>query len=770
MPGLLFGRFIQSYLRFPACLFNSKLMKKAESVLPFAGIPEAVSPNADTVQDNDAKWFYGPKTDLIIGCGAWSAPLLLLTFYGTANFPQTIITIFYALALFFNYPHYMATIYRAFRTKEEFAKYKIFTVHITLLIALLVVLSHFSSSLLAFVFTLYLTWSPFHYTGQNFGIALMFARRNGVKTNLTTRRALYVSFLMPYLMFFFAFHSGTASDDYVLSLGIPPKIALFFWIIAAAAFLVSTVYSFRSFVKQTSFSAMTAPLVILSTQIVWFVIPTGLMFFTNIGTLQNPATIAVLAVMHSAQYLWITTYYARREKVNEQSKNNSPNHWRYSSYFSILVVGGIALFLPVPWLASRVLQLDFGTSFLIITALVNLHHFILDGAIWKLRDGRIAALLLNNKKATEGTDSQKDAAKWFPNSSFSLRFVKVAAVFGLLLLAGIDQVKFVYSAKGNDDANLRLASQMNPFDASLKLKLARSSEEKGNLYEAQSLLEEAVRINPSFRQAQDSLARLLIKSERYEEALNHYQKMFQHLKPDANSLVNYGVLAAQFNREDEALKSWQDALILDKNQPNAHFYAAELLSKRKNFDEAIKNYEKFLVLAADKENASGSAPYLVLQAAQSLSTAYRESGKSDKALTVLNNALRLSEIISDPEITAEVFIQRAETEAEQGKHVEVLSDFQRALTLTKTDASRGGNPEHWFKFGKFLSEIKADQRLSLACFIKAETLISDEQSSALAETIKAEINKIESNKTKENSFVRDKLSEVLQEALSLKIK
>ena len=26
-------------------------------------------------------WIFGPKTDLLIGCGAWSLPLLALTFY-----------------------------------------------------------------------------------------------------------------------------------------------------------------------------------------------------------------------------------------------------------------------------------------------------------------------------------------------------------------------------------------------------------------------------------------------------------------------------------------------------------------------------------------------------------------------------------------------------------------------------------------------------------------------------------------------------------------
>lgn len=748
-------------------------MKKAESFLPFAGISETVSQSVDANENVISKWIYGPKTDLIIGCGAWSVPLLLLTLYGTANFPQTVITIFYALALFFNYPHYMATIYRVFRTKEEIAKYKIFTVHITLLFVLLVVISHFSPYLLAFVFTLYLTWSPFHYTGQNFGIGLMFARRNGAETNLKTRRALYLSFLMPYLMFFLAFHSTTASDDYIISLAIPTKIAMYLWIAAFAVFAFSAVYSFREFIKQTSVSAMTAPLVILSTQIVWFVIPTGMMFFTNAGILQNPATIAVLAVMHSAQYIWITTYYARREKLNGQTENASKTNWKFSAYFGVLFVGGIALFLPVPWLASRILRLDFGTSFLIITALVNLHHFILDGAIWKLRDGRVASLLLNAKKENAAADSQNSVWKWFSGSSISARFVKVAAVFVLLSLALVDQAKFVYSAKGNDEANLKLASQMNPFDASLKFKLAQISEEKGNISDAQNLLVEAVGINPAFRQAQDSLARLLIQTGHYEDALKHYQKMFQYLKPDVNSLINYGVLAAQFDREDEAVKSWQDALKLDNNQPNAHFYLGEMLSKRKNFDEAIKHYEQFLVQSGNAQNAVKTDPSMILQAAQSLGFAYAQKGNYEKSQTVLNNALKLAENVGDTETTAELWVNLAETEIASNKNAQAVADFQRALSLTQKNSNISGNAEHWLKFGKFLKTLTVDSRFVYACFIKAEMQIPKDESDEtkiLSETIKNEI--AEADKTSDlekRKSVKSKLDEALKEVLGFKL-
>ena len=77
-------------------------------------------------------------------------------------------------------------------------------------------------------------------------------------------------------------------------------------------------------------------------------------------------------------------------------------HWKFSRYLVILIAGGIALFIPGPWIVSRVFHADFTASFLTFTALVNIHHFILDGAIWKLRDSRIAAVLLDTRDRVTG--------------------------------------------------------------------------------------------------------------------------------------------------------------------------------------------------------------------------------------------------------------------------------------------------------------------------------------------------------------------------------
>src|SRR5271168_5575466 len=152
-------------------------------------------------------WIYGPWLDLAIGCGAWSAPLLLLTNYVSSSSTKGWSFAFYALALLFNYPHFMATVYRAYHSYDEFAKYRVFTVHVTLLLLFAGLIAHLWYPLLPWIFTLYICWSPWHYTGQNYGLLMMFARRAGAAPSDAERRALRLSFMASYVMLMFSFHT-----------------------------------------------------------------------------------------------------------------------------------------------------------------------------------------------------------------------------------------------------------------------------------------------------------------------------------------------------------------------------------------------------------------------------------------------------------------------------------------------------------------------------------------------------------------------------------
>ena len=381
----------------------------------------------NTQSQSKALWIYNPALDLVVGCGAWSAPLLLITYFvgpGTRGWAIA----FYALALLFNYPHYMATIYRAYHTREDFQKYRIFTVHITALVVLTLILSHFWVRALPWIFTAYLTWSPWHYSGQNYGLFMMFARRAGAKPEENDRQALYGAFLLSYLVLVLGFHTGVSNDPMFVSLGIPAKASTAIIAVLGVGFLGFSYFGLTRLARQIGWREMVPPLTLFSTQFLWFLLPTVLSFTKGLQIPQSRYSTGVLAVMHSAQYLWITSYYARREAGGSENSEQA-SRWRPLAYFGVLIAGGIALFVPGPWIASRLFHFDFTSSFLIFTALVNIHHFILDGAIWKLRDGRIAALLLGSpqrvSRATADAGNRLlDGMRWIAGSSSGAHIVR----------------------------------------------------------------------------------------------------------------------------------------------------------------------------------------------------------------------------------------------------------------------------------------------------------------------------------------------------------
>ena len=461
----------------------------------------------------EAVWIYRAWLDLVVGCGAWSIPLLLLAYFSSVASTLTWSVLFYALALFFNYPHYMATIYRAYHTKEDFEKYRIFTVHITLIVALTIILSHFWIGSLPWIFTLYLTASPWHYSGQNYGLFMMFARRAGAQPTSLQRRALYAAFLISYAVLLLSLHTGPSGDSLFVSLNIPEAISARAQLALAVAFVACSVFGLSRLIAQAGIRRMIPSLTLFSTQCVWFLAPTLLSLAEHFQVPRSRYSTGVLAVMHSAQYLWITSYYAKREAAT------TPNRpWRPLSYFAILVVGGIALFIPGPWLSSLVFHFDFTRSFLLFTALVNMHHFLLDGAIWKLRDGRIAALLVNSRTqisagAIQASSKTIAALRWLAGPASAARSVRVGTASILLLWGCVDQVHYYYALHSDNLTDLKHAASLAPYDTPLEVRLARQALDEGSPQESVTAWQYAIKANPADPAPRDAWAKIPYRRE-----------------------------------------------------------------------------------------------------------------------------------------------------------------------------------------------------------------------------------------------------------------
>jgi hypothetical protein len=409
----------------------------------------------------------------------------------------------------------MATIYRAYRTRDNILRYRTVTLYCTILLIAVLIAAHELYGLVPLLVTIYLTWSPWHYMGQNFGLMMMFIHRNELKVSRKSRQVLWMAFIASFILLFLRIHTAPSIDPFMISLGLSPSILDALRIPLTAVFFAGLV-PLAILIRQAGWKPMLASLTLYTTQFLWAVLPTVLRFVERFGVPQVSYSIAILAAMHCAQYLWITQPYARQE-AKAESKS-----WHWQSYFVVLVIGGIALLIPGPWIASYALGRDFALSVLIFTAVVNIHHFIVDGAIWKLRDTRNRSLLTT----TEAGGTETPVGRWWKPVWRPARIAGIAAIALLLMIAGIDQVRYYAGSGANDASNLALAATLNPHDSILQMRLARAYDKTGDRADMEHAIRESIKANPDNLEGQNALARLLIETGRYPEAYAHYKQMF----------------------------------------------------------------------------------------------------------------------------------------------------------------------------------------------------------------------------------------------------
>ena len=237
---------------------------------------------------------------------------------------------------------------------------------------------------------------------------------------------------------------------------------------AASAFVIGAGWGFFMLWRRGPRRALLAPAILVTTQALWFVVPTALSWAAGIGVPQTRYSSGILAVMHAFQYSLITQHFARREQGAA---------WSAGRYWLAIVAGGMALFVPIPWLASYVGHVDFTASMLIVASVVNLQHFMLDGVVWKLRDKRVSQALI------ESAPSAPAAPATFAGPRPPCRLITATALAVLIALVGLDQWRYRLASRQSDAAALEEALRLNPFshraEARLLQALVSSGPERG---------------------------------------------------------------------------------------------------------------------------------------------------------------------------------------------------------------------------------------------------------------------------------------------------
>jgi len=357
-----------------------------------------------------ARWLHGPASDLLLGCGGLYAVYFLAALFAGSEIrafaPETLLPLG---ALILGAPHYGATLLRVYARSQDRREYHFFATWASLAIALFFVVGVYDVTVGSWLLTLYLSWVPWHYSGQNYGIASMFLGRRGVSVTRPAKRVLQATFQLSWILVLLRIHTENSSASYAaielpsseyafLPLGIPAEIAAPLVVLTTIAYLVSIAISIGLLRQAGRWRDIYPTLCLMALQALWFSLPV-LARATAVGTEFEPLgvrfqsyTFYWIAFGHFTQYLWVTVYYAKSTGTDRRALPYLGKALLVGS-----AIWGIPLALFAPE-AFGVRAFDAGLGALIASA-VNVHHFILDGAIWKLRDGRIARVLLRGQGA-----------------------------------------------------------------------------------------------------------------------------------------------------------------------------------------------------------------------------------------------------------------------------------------------------------------------------------------------------------------------------------
>ena len=220
---------------------------------------------------------------------------------------------------------------------------------------------------------LYITWSPYHYAAQAYGLAVMYCYRSGCALSPADKRMLRVASLLP---FFYAFvASGGAGLDWLLpeALAARPEVAglvrgLRPLLVAAGLAAPVLVWAALHRGRGAPMPFISA-LALFANGIWWFALP--------------PLQAFVWATFfHAIQYLAIVLIFHVRERMARPGNRRHPLYhvlWFYGT--CLAVAYGLFNCLPRAYVLAGFSLTD---SLLLVVAAINLHHFIVDAYIWRL--------------------------------------------------------------------------------------------------------------------------------------------------------------------------------------------------------------------------------------------------------------------------------------------------------------------------------------------------------------------------------------------------
>jgi hypothetical protein len=307
-----------------------------------------------------------------------------------------------------NYPHFASSSYRLYHSRASARQYPMTAWLIPAVMFLAVAGCFASPDTVAPMFVkLYLLWSPYHFSGQTVGITMIYARRWGYRIDGWGRKALTV-----FVFSTFAVQSawaelairnhdvrsltGARSSYFGVRfgvLGVPTWLPTLLTVVLWASLAVFGAYIALQLVRDRR----VVPWIVLlpaASQFIWFYAP-------GVGQYA-----ALVPFFHSLQYLLIAWGVQLSVGLGERKREPSVGYVISEStrWAAVNVFAGIALFWGLPRIGSHLgRSLQFSNA--VLLSAIQIHHFFVDGVIWRLREPSVSSPVSTSLRELAGTSS-----------------------------------------------------------------------------------------------------------------------------------------------------------------------------------------------------------------------------------------------------------------------------------------------------------------------------------------------------------------------------
>lgn len=339
-----------------------------------------------TVGAPQGRWLWNRTFDVLLIGGALFFPFALVSVplaFIVPGFGAAMVAFFLHAGLIVNQPHYAATYHLAVKERDKNPRvFKWLVGSVIVMIPITIACVHWVDVMLSPVTRIYLTWSAWHYSAQHFGIAAMYSARNKRPLQDREKLPLQVAFVGVAVFMMLSLNlidpSTAGAFGSVGARALNAK-ATYAWAYPLGLFIVA-VSLIAAGISHVRVKARTGqgldPMawLLLGLNFFWFVVPNVLVGKNN---LWGHPEIALwfpyaLPFFHCVQYLGVTCHRTR-----------SLGEVRPVFLLIVLMAIGWLIFEGYAYGVQFGGGVNADKAFALVMALVNIHHFWLDGQMWK---------------------------------------------------------------------------------------------------------------------------------------------------------------------------------------------------------------------------------------------------------------------------------------------------------------------------------------------------------------------------------------------------